>query len=160
MSIVRDDGSKTIFISYGRNEKVNKFVDKLSQVIEAEGWSTFVDREEVTAGDEWMDELSAALGRCKAVVAVLTPKYLNSKYCKMELVAGFNSGKVLFPVILREVPKYDETEHGSTIKMIIQQFQYTMFKSASFEEAAMNSLLKGIKKKCKERLLYYNPGVV
>ncbi|MBN8511252.1 MAG: toll/interleukin-1 receptor domain-containing protein, partial [Burkholderiales bacterium] len=65
--------------------------------------NAFLDIDEsrgIQPGDEWEARLYAELAACSAVVLLVTPNWLASKWCFAEFVHARASGKAIFPVIL------------------------------------------------------------
>lgn len=69
-----DPVAKELFISYGREVEVIAFVKELKKDLEAEGFSIWLDQEDIPAGSDWHAAIGGGLDRCKALVAVITPK--------------------------------------------------------------------------------------
>lgn len=53
----------------------------------------------IGAGADWEKTLYEQLSRCHAIVLLLTPHWLTSTWCRIELAAGRFLGKVILPVI-------------------------------------------------------------
>jgi hypothetical protein len=51
-------------------------------------------------GDHWERRLYEAIERCQAVIAVVTPAWLASKWCFAEFTSARAQGKSIFPIIL------------------------------------------------------------
>ena len=73
----------------------------------------FLDRLELTVGSAWQEELYQALEKCRKVIAVYSPSYLESKMCKEEFnIALFRHREsedgVLLPIYLysAQLPVY------------------------------------------------------
>lgn len=77
--------AKELFISYGRDALVTKFVQKLKGDLEGVGFSVWVDMNDIPAGSDWHGAIGTGLSGCKAILPVLTNKYLNSRYCVNEV---------------------------------------------------------------------------
>lgn len=107
----------------GPDQRIIKFFNDLSenvaQLVSRPVGSDpgFMDRS-IAAGAYWTDELLAALGRCKAFVALLSDPYIASHWCRMEWYAfsqrkvtrTTGDGKVahsgIIPVIWTPVPDH------------------------------------------------------
>src|SRR5262249_44019783 len=55
------------------------------------------------AGEQWERELYEQISRCHAVVLVLTPNWLASKWCFVEFTQARALGKIIFPVVLSPI---------------------------------------------------------
>jgi formylglycine-generating enzyme required for sulfatase activity len=68
----------------------------------------FLDFDKVTgigAGEHWEKRLYEELSRCHAVILVLTPNWLDSKWCFAELTMARALGKIIIPVICKPMSK-------------------------------------------------------
>ena len=83
-----------IFVSYARADKVR--VAPLVAALEAQGWSVWWDPE-ITPGQEFDSQISAALDAAKAVVVVWTPTSVDSRWVRGEAREAADRG-VLAPV--------------------------------------------------------------
>ena len=90
---------KEIFISYGREEEAQAFVVQLKHDLEKNGFTVWLDMEDITAGktllscdadspslsllpgSDWHAAIGTGLYHCKALIAVITKKYILSRYC-------------------------------------------------------------------------------
>ena len=85
------------FLSYARkdderDEFVKRFYDDLVVELRRIGADpaaqpSFRDVERLGLGDDWARVLGAAVGHCRAFVALYSPAYLNSEYCGKEWTA-------------------------------------------------------------------------
>ena len=75
---------KDIFISYSREEGVREFVKKLKVDLEANGVSVWLDVDDIPTGSDFHKEIGLALQSCRALIPVLTKRYVQSrtKRCK------------------------------------------------------------------------------
>ena len=76
---------KELFLSYGREAELNHFVHKLKQDLESHGFSVWLDAFDIPAGSDWHDAIGTGLGYCKAIVPIVTKKYIGSRYCMNEV---------------------------------------------------------------------------
>ena len=105
MSVGRYRAGKDVFVSYDREDTVNEFVRKLKRGLEGAQLSVWLDVEDIPAGTEEPVLLAAigiALRDCKALVVVVTKKYISSSFCKSELYVAYEQKKPVFPVIREE----------------------------------------------------------
>jgi tetratricopeptide (TPR) repeat protein len=91
-----------IFISHSSLDQ--KAADDIKAVLAGLGFDrVFLDFDKVTgigAGDSWEKRLYEELARCHAVVLILTPNWLASKWCFAELQQARALGKVILPVVI------------------------------------------------------------
>ena len=105
--------NKDVFISYDREDTVKEFVGKLKRDLEGAQLSVWLDKEDIPAGTKKpVLAIRIALRDCKALVVVVTKKYISSSFCKSELCVAYEKNKPVFPVIREEgwdVLKYMKT---------------------------------------------------
>ena len=92
-----------IFLSYRSTEA--DFALQFAADLKNAGVRLWMDRLELKPGDDWQQELAKALDSCSAMLAVLSPDYVKSRYCMRELARADQHRKRLIPVILRPVPE-------------------------------------------------------
>ena len=80
----RNANSK-IFISYGREPGVSDFVQQMKRDMESNGFTVWLDTNDIPVGSDWRGEISKGVSECQAFVPVLTAKYLRSSYCNKEV---------------------------------------------------------------------------
>ena len=105
MSVGRYRTGTDVFISYDREDTVKKFVRKLKRDLESAQLSVWLDEEDVLAGTEKpvvAPRIRIALRDWKALVVVVTKKYLSTPFCKSELYVACENKKPVFPVIREE----------------------------------------------------------
>jgi conflict system STAND superfamily ATPase/TIR domain-containing protein len=89
-----------IFISHSSAD--NAAAAEMKAWLEAQGHtSLFLDFDPeagIKGGSGWEQTLYRQLRRCQAVIALLTPNWLASKWCFAELVQARERGKAIFPV--------------------------------------------------------------
>jgi hypothetical protein len=72
------------------------------------GWRIFFDSESLRAGQSWLLKIAESLDSASKVIALYTPDYWSSKYCKDEFIAALTrqhdtSKDILVPVFFRDV---------------------------------------------------------
>jgi tetratricopeptide (TPR) repeat protein len=90
-----------IFISHSSRDQ--KASDDIKTALGKLGFErVFLDFDKdlgIGAGENWEKRLHDELSRCHAVILVLTPNWLASKWCFAELVQARSLGKIILPVI-------------------------------------------------------------
>ena len=90
-----------IFISHSSRD--NDLARDVKTWLVAEGFEqVFLDFDKHTglrAGEHWERRLYQEVERCHAVVLILTPNWLDSKWCFVEFTQARALGKVIFPIV-------------------------------------------------------------
>ena len=100
----RADDRHEAFVSYAWTEESATFVDDLQQALERQGIRVRRDRDEVRYKDS-IREFMHRLGSGKAVVVVLSEKYLKSENCMFELLEIVKMSQAkdrIFPIVLND----------------------------------------------------------
>jgi len=109
-----------VMISY--SHKQSAFVESLLGRIRAAEIDVWIDREGVRAGTIWRQELTEAVRQCDILLPVLSPAFLSSPTCRLEVLLARSFGKKLVPVMVeectRDLPKYPETKGLEDIFMM------------------------------------------
>ena len=137
---------KDIFISYGREEGVREFAKKLKADLEANGVSVWLDVDDIPTGSDFHVEIGVALKSCRALIPILTKKYVHSRYCKGELYVANGQEKVLLPVIYED--GWDEGEEGAGVNYIVAAYNWALFRPDRDDfQSSLEKLVHGIKLK-------------
>ena len=91
-----------IFLSY-RSTEVD-FALKLAASLKNAGVNLWMDRLDIRPGNDWREALDNALHGSAAMIAVLSPGYVSSRYCQRELARADRYGQAIFPVLLGQTP--------------------------------------------------------
>ena len=111
MSVGRYRAGRDVFLSYDREDTVKEFVRKLKRDLEGAQLSVWLDEEDLPTGTEKpVLAIRIALRDCKALVVVVTKKYISSSFCKSELYVACEKKRPVFPVIREE--SWDELQHS------------------------------------------------
>ena len=92
---------KHVFLSY-RSVEV-EFALKIAADLKNAGVNLWMDRLDIKPGDDWLKALQQAVNDCGAMIPVLSPDYVTSKYCQRELARADRMGRPIFPIILQPV---------------------------------------------------------
>ena len=142
--------AKEIFLSYGREVEVVNFVTQLKHDLEKSGFSVWLDTEDIPAGCDWHGAIGTGLDLCKALIAVITPRYIESRYCTGELYTADGDQKLIFPVIFEDVD-FSSSEKARGVKYTISAFNWTMFRPRlDVYESSLAKLMSGMRGKGEE----------
>jgi tetratricopeptide (TPR) repeat protein len=90
-----------IFISHSSRD--NECAEQVTTWLAQEGYErVFLDFDKHTgmqAGEHWERRLYEEVERCHAVILVLTPNWLESKWCFVEFAQARALGKIIFPIV-------------------------------------------------------------
>lgn len=92
-----------VFVSYAHDDF--EFADILRDELKTAGFDVWIDEERLTAGENWREEIDDAIHNCFALVLVLTPTALASKYVQHEWSFAWGAGKKIIPVLRKAVKK-------------------------------------------------------
>ena len=135
---------KDVFVSYGREDTVKEFVRQLKKDLEGAQLSVWLDEEDIPAGTEWPKVIGIALRECRALIAVLTKKYVSSPYCKNELYVACHNQKQIFPVVHEE--GWEVSEEGEGVKYMIHAYNRVSFLPGENYCVALQKLVDGLRK--------------
>lgn len=128
-----------IFISHSSAD--NAAAADMKRWLEAQGHtSLFLDFDPeagIKAGSEWEQTLYQKLRQSQAVIALLTPNWLASKWCFAELVQARERGKAIFPV------KVQPCEAGNVFSDI-QHIDLTAELEGGYERLRIGLLERGL----------------
>lgn len=89
--------ARSIFFSYAREDR--SCVEWLARSLRTAGFEAFFDAD-ITGGQQWWDQLLTQIEECEVFVPVLSPAYLRSVPCRLEVSYAVELGKNLVPLDL------------------------------------------------------------
>jgi hypothetical protein len=94
----------SIFISYARADV--QFADQVSNALQEAGFTTWVDRNQLPAGEQWWQNISRAIADCAAVVVIVSQSSVGSEMVAQELQLAEKNQKRIIPILFarRGVP--------------------------------------------------------
>src|SRR5262245_16235698 len=92
-----------VFISYSRKDSA-EFADELLAGLEVAGFAPFLDRHDITAGEDWEARLGGLIAESDTVAFVVSPEAVKSERCAWEVDKTLALSKRLLPVIHIAVP--------------------------------------------------------
>jgi formylglycine-generating enzyme required for sulfatase activity len=129
------DSTETVFISYAREDEA--FAQRLNTDLQRRGIATWIDELGIRGGDDWPTRIATALAGCKAVLVVVSPDSMASRWVQRELSFADAEGKRILPLIHRqcEQPRWFRLRFGNV--------QWVDFSEGSYE-ANLAELLTSI----------------
>jgi predicted nucleotide-binding protein len=90
--------SSFVFVSYARadREPVSQIVDELRKL----GIETWVDADQLGAGEVWERAISRALAKSQAVLVFISPAMVKSSFVNLEFEEAVKTGARILPVLL------------------------------------------------------------
>ena len=92
-----------------------------------------------------LNAAGTGLQQSKALIAVITTKYLNSKFCTNELYAASSDQKDLFPVIMENID-FNASDRARGVKYAIGSINWTYFGTGYDYGTALERLVQGMKR--------------
>ncbi|HLA43562.1 MAG TPA: toll/interleukin-1 receptor domain-containing protein, partial [Aggregatilineales bacterium] len=92
----------TVFISYRRRNK--EFVRKVNDALRGDEREVWIDWEDIPPGSlDFQAEIQGGIDVSDVFVPVLSPDYLESEYCLMELDYAYKNKKRLVPIVFEPI---------------------------------------------------------
>jgi hypothetical protein len=107
-----------VFVSYAWTTESNAVVDRLQEALQGHGIRLLRDREEVRYKDS-IREFMRRIGQGKAVVVVISEKYLKSENCMFEMVEVAKAQSLrerVFPIVLADANIYKATGRAAYVR--------------------------------------------
>ena len=134
-----------IFLSYRSVEA--EFALRLAADLKNAGVHLWMDRLDIQPGDDWNRALVQSLNTCSGLIAILSPAYVNSDYCKRELARAGRMRRQIFPVLLQPIA---ETDWPLEIERL-QQIDFTAWQDEEQYYARLKELLWVLHKRASEQ---------
>jgi WD40 repeat protein len=100
-----------VFISYRRADV--EFTKQVEKTLRATGREIWVDWEDIPPGIAgFTDEIVRGIEGADAVICVLSPSYMESEYCLMELEHAVKSNKRVVPIVLQKFTQHPPSGIG------------------------------------------------
>ena len=91
-----------IYISYSR--KNAEFTRRLVSDLETHGYTTWVDTDDLQAGDQWANQIEAAIQGAEVFLTLLSTATLNNRTVEREIAIAQQARKPIVPVMVEAVP--------------------------------------------------------
>jgi TIR domain-containing protein/HEAT repeat protein len=97
-----------VFISYAHTD--GDFAVALIREIEKAGFTAWVDRERLRAGEDWRQAIDDAIRESFALIVIMTPEAKASEYVTYEWACGWGARVKVIPVLLEATPLHPRLE--------------------------------------------------
>ena len=100
-----DDETLDFFISYHHTDR--EWAEWIAWTLEEDGWSVLLQAWDFRAGQNFIGNMDEGVARAKRTLAVLSPDYVTSPYCRAEWQAAFaqdpgGAKRIFLPVRVRD----------------------------------------------------------
>lgn len=92
---------RRVFISYSHSDK--EWANWIGSRLAKRGFRIWTDENAIAAGESFISELTRTIEQADAVVAVVSPRYLRSKWGQYEVAAAAVRGVPVIPVLVERV---------------------------------------------------------
>ncbi|HYB01696.1 MAG TPA: TIR domain-containing protein [Ktedonobacteraceae bacterium] len=92
--------NKQVFISYQHND--DDFAELLKLKIKDAGFDSWVDSEDLQAGEEWQVSIDQAIKGAFALIVIMTPEAQASEYVTYEWSFAWGAGVKVIPVMYKQ----------------------------------------------------------
>jgi formylglycine-generating enzyme required for sulfatase activity len=108
-----DPNSNTLFISYARKDV--EFAQKLNADLQRHGVATWIDELGIRGGEDWPDRIATAIEGCKAMLIILSPHSVASRWVQRELAFADQKDKRVLPLLYKpcRLPAWFELRFGN-----------------------------------------------
>ena len=134
-----------IFLSYRSAEA--DFALRLAADLKNAGVHLWMDRLDIQPGDDWNRALVQSLNTCSGLIAIISPGYVSSDYCKRELARAGRMRRQIFPVLLQPIA---EMEWPLEIERL-QQIDFTGWQDEEQYYERLKELLWVLHKRASEQ---------
>lgn len=122
-----------VFISYARED--DAFVRKLHQALAAAQCETWVDWQGIPPTAEWLAEIYRAIDSSNAAIFVVSPPWVQSRVCRLELDHAAAQGKRLIPIVCADVPE-------GSVPAALARLNWVLMRPADNFDDALRRLLE------------------
>jgi hypothetical protein len=129
-----------VFISYSRDDET--FVLKLVEEFEKRGIEAWIDQGYIVSGEAWRRQIVEAIDQSTAVIFVISPESVQSKYVLKEIEIAESADKKIIPLV------YQQADFPPDIRFILtglQQFDFTKGNYEKNIDRLMGDVIKGEK---------------
>jgi tetratricopeptide (TPR) repeat protein len=120
------------FISYAHKDAIR--VEEINEILQDAGYDVWYDHE-LIGGEEWQIQLEENIKIANAVIYIMSPDSVASKYCEQELEQARRFKKPIIPILIKDVSIPPHTTH----------IQYVDFRGEVSTATATSKLTRAIR---------------
>lgn len=107
-----------VFICYASGDGTY-YAERLESDLSKHGYNTWRDYRNLVKGEDWQQAINAAIDDCDALVVVLTPRAMESRYVRQEYRYALERGKRVLPLWLPGFHKDDALADLARLQWIV-----------------------------------------
>jgi len=136
-SYVRDDDTA----DGGRIVQLARDIAGQYQMLTNERIALFIDRDDLSWGDEWQKQIEGSLATVAFFIPVLTPRYFASAACRGEFNAfarrasDLGIEQLLLPLLYVDFPSLNDDDPQDDMVRAVKQFQWVDWRELRFSDA-------------------------
>jgi hypothetical protein len=101
-------------------------MEELATYLRSNGVEPWIDRVGIPPGMRWRDALLDELRACDKFIAILSPAYIESEHCRMEIFVARSFGRPILPVMVSDC--FSELRSHEETKGLEDVFMMRMYK--------------------------------
>ncbi|MBN1454070.1 MAG: toll/interleukin-1 receptor domain-containing protein [Anaerolineales bacterium] len=94
-----------VFLSYRSTQE--DLALRLARDLQSAGLEVWIDKSKIKGSDPWRQSIENGIAQCPVMIAILSPEYLESDYCRKELSRADSLKRSIVPVLLKTIPPED-----------------------------------------------------
>ena len=99
---------KHVFISYKHED--SDFAENLTNRVRNAGFKTWVDNDELAAGEDWRSSIDESIKNAFALIVIMTPEAKASEYVTYEWAFAWGAGIKVIPILYKNTPLHPRLE--------------------------------------------------
>jgi hypothetical protein len=88
-----------VFLSYSREDR--RDAEDIASALGAHGVDVWYDTDAIAPGESFQKSIADAISRCSAVIAIVSPNYAKSSWCRFEAELAVAENRPVIPILVR-----------------------------------------------------------
>jgi hypothetical protein len=134
----------------GRATRLARDVAAQYEMLTGEKIDLFLDRDDVSWGEEWRKRIDESLSSIAFFIAVLTPRYFLSSECRRELQKFARSARdlgieeLVLPLLYVDIPSLHEDTPSDDLVALVKTFQWEDWRELRFSDVGSSEYRRGV----------------